>query len=157
MRRSGGSIMETVAQPTADAKAQIANVIAALADSWNRHDMRMYAAQFTEDADFVNVLGMHDHGRREIEARHEDVHRTIFRNSTLRTQDYSLRLLNPGVVLAHIRWEMTGHENPPGATFAPGVRRGVITGVFVEQEGRWLIAAFHNTEVVPITLPGRAK
>ena len=45
------------AQPTTDAKAQIANVVAALADSWNRHDMVAYAAQFTEDADFVNVIG----------------------------------------------------------------------------------------------------
>ncbi len=116
--------------------------------------MAAYASQFTEDADFVNVIGMHWRGRGEIEARHVDVHRTIFRNSTLRTLDYSLRLLSPGVVLAHINWEMSGHENPPGANFAPGVRHGVITGVFVEQEGRWLIAAFHNTDVVPITLPG---
>ncbi len=146
--------MHTAAQPTTDAKAQIANNVAAFADSWNRHDMQALAALFTEDADFVNVIGMHWHGRSEIEARHVDVHRTIFRNSTLHTLDHSLRLLSPGVVLAHINWEMAGHENPPGATFAPGVRHGVITGVFVEQEGRWLIAAFHNTEVVPINLLG---
>ena len=146
--------MQTAAQPTTDAEAQIANIVAALADSWNRHDMATYAAQFTEDADFVNVIGMHWHGRSEIEARHVDVHRTIFRNSTLRTLDYSLRLLSPGVVLANINWEMAGHENPPGANFAPGLRHGVITGVLVEREGRWLIAAFHNTDVAPINLPG---
>src|SRR5271166_5532170 len=146
--------MQTVAQPTTDAKAQIANVVAALAASWNRHDMVTYAALFTEDADFVNVVGMHWRGRDLIRERHEEIHRTIFRNSTLRTLDYSLRPLSPGVVLAHIHWEMSGHENPPGANFAPGVRHGVITGVFVEQEGRWLIAAFHNTDVVAVTLPG---
>jgi uncharacterized protein (TIGR02246 family) len=146
--------MQTAAQPATDVKVQIANIVAALADSWNRHDMAMYAAQFTKDADFVNVIGMHWRGRGEIETRHADVHRTIFRNSTLRTLDYSLRLLSPGIVLTHINWEMSGHENPPGANFAHGVRHGVITGVFVEQGGRWLIAAFHNTEVVPITLPG---
>jgi len=146
--------MQTAAQPTTDAKAQIANIVGSLADSWNRHDMAAYAALFTEDADFVNVIGMHWHGRGEIEARHVDVHRTIFRNSTLRTLDHSLRLLRPGVILTHINWEMSGHENPPGTNFAPGVRHGVITGVFVEQEGRWLIAAFHNTDVVPVTRPG---
>ena len=146
--------MQTTAQPATDAKAQVAKIVASLADSWNRHDMATYAAQFTDDADFVNVIGMHWHGRSEIEARHVDVHRTIFRNSTLRTLDYSLRFLSPGVVLAHINWEMSGHESPPGANFAPGVRHGVITGVFVEQEGRWLIAAFHNTDVVSVTFPG---
>jgi len=64
--------MPTTTEPTADAKAQIANVVAALVDSWNRHDMATYAAQFTENADFVNVLGMHYGGRPEIEARHAD-------------------------------------------------------------------------------------
>jgi uncharacterized protein (TIGR02246 family) len=149
--------MPNAGEPTAEAKAEITQVVAALSDSWNRHDMASYAAQFTEDADFVNVIGMHWRGRPEIEARHEDVHRTIFRNSTLRTLDHSMRLLNPGVVLAHIRWEMTGHESPPGAPFSANVRHGIITGVFVQQEGRWLIAAFQNTDIVPLQLPGGKK
>jgi uncharacterized protein (TIGR02246 family) len=141
---------------SADAKSQIANVINALTDSWNRHDMTTYAAQFTDDADFVNVIGMHWRGRPEIEARHTDVHRTIFRNSKLQTLDYSLRLLAPGVVLAHIRWEMTGHESPPGANFAD-VRHGVITGVLVGHDGHWRIAAFHNTDIIPMSGPTGAK
>jgi hypothetical protein len=41
---------------------------------------------------------MHWKGRAEIIARHEDVHRTIFRNSTLKALDYALRLLAPGAV-----------------------------------------------------------
>jgi len=146
--------MPTTSEPSAEAKAQIASVIAALSDSWNQHDMAAYGAQFADDADFVNVVGMHWNGREEITARHEEVHRSIFRNSTLRTLDYSLRLLSPGIVLAHIRWEMTGHEAPPGAPFSADARRGIITGVFVEQAGRWLIAAFQNTDIVPIALPG---
>jgi uncharacterized protein (TIGR02246 family) len=77
--------MSAAAAPSTDAQAQIAGVIAALSDSWNRHDMAGYGAQFTEDADFVNVIGMHWQGCAEITARHEDVHRTIFRNSTLKT------------------------------------------------------------------------
>jgi uncharacterized protein (TIGR02246 family) len=149
--------MASTAAPSTDAQTQIAGVVAALAESWNRHDMNTYGAQFTEDADFVNVVGMHWKGRAEITARHEDVHRTIFRNSTLRTLGYSLRLLAPGVVLAHINWEMSGHEPPPGAPFSAAVRHGVISGVFVEQGGRWLITAFQNTDIVPIAFPGGGK
>ena len=141
---------------SADVQSQIAIIISALTDSWNRHDMTTYAAQFTDDADFVNAIGMHWRGRPEIEARHADVHRSIFRNSRLQTLDYSLRLLAPGVVLAHIRWEMTGHESPPGAKFSD-VRHGVITSVFVEHDGHWRIAAFHNTDIIPMALPLEAK
>jgi uncharacterized protein (TIGR02246 family) len=145
--------MASSAQLKPQAQAEIVSIVKALADSWNSHDMETYAAQFAEDANFINVLGMHDRGRAEIEARHVDIHRTIFRNSTLRTLGCSLRPLAAGVVLGHIQWEMTGHETPPGMQFRK-VRRGVITAVFVEQDGRWLIAAFQNTDVVPVPLPG---
>ena len=58
--------MPTTSEPSAEAKAQIASVIAALSDSWNQHDMAAYGAQFADDADFVNVVGMHWNGREEI-------------------------------------------------------------------------------------------
>jgi uncharacterized protein (TIGR02246 family) len=140
------------AQDLQNAKVQIESVIHALAESWNSHDMAMYGAQFADDADFVNVLGMHWHGREAIESQHAAIHRTIFRNSVLKILDYSFRPLGTDVVLVHIRWEMTGHETPPGVPFAE-VRHGMITSVFVEREERWLIGAMQNTEIVPVSLP----
>lgn len=137
---------------SADAKSQIEKTIVNLADSWNRHDMATFAAQCSDEADFVNVVGMHWRGRSQIEAHHVALHRTIFRNSTLRYLDNSLRPLANGVVLAHIRWEMSGHESPPGSHFA-AVRRGVITAVLVEESQGWLITAFQNTDIVPIPMP----
>jgi uncharacterized protein (TIGR02246 family) len=140
------------AQDFQNAKVQIESVINALAESWNRHDMTLFGAQFADDADFVNVLGMHWHGRPLIEEQHAAVHRTIFRNSMLKILEHSVRPLTPDVVLAHIQWEMTGHESPPGVPFEK-VRHGVMTGVFVEREERWVIGAMQNTEVVPVPAP----
>ena len=140
------------AQDFQNAKVQIEGVINALTESWNSHDMALYGAQFADDADFVNVLGMHWHGREAIAAQHAAIHRTIFRNSVLKILDYSLRPLGAGVLLVLLRWEMTGHETPPGVPFAT-VRHGMITSVFVEREERWVIGALQNTEIVPVTLP----
>ena len=137
-------------------KFQIESSLKALADAWNSHDMAEYAAEFTEDADFVNILGMHWRGRARIESQHAALHCTIFRNSQLRIVDVSLRPLGPGVILALVNWEMTGHETPPGAPFVE-VRHGVITGVFVQDGERWRITAFHNTNTVPVSLPGEDK
>ena len=111
-------------QDPQEVKGQIASIVQTLADSWNSHDMDLYAAQFADDADFVNVLGMHWHGRPEIAARHAEVHRTIFRNSKLRVLDHSVRPLAPDIVLALITWEMTGHETPPGVLFTNHVSVG---------------------------------
>ena len=143
--------MAAAASFNIEAQSEIFLVVKTLTDSWNTHDMSTYAAQFTDDADFINVLGMHSRGRAEIESLHVTIHRTIFRNSTLKTLSCSLRPLAPGIALAHINWEMTGHEIPPGAPFGK-VRHGVVTGVFVEQDGKWRIRAFHNTDTVPVAL-----
>lgn len=137
------------AQDLQNAKVQIESVINELTESWNSHDMARYGAQFADDADFVNVLGMHWHGRPLIEEQHALVHRTIFRNSVLKVLDHSLRPLGPGAILVLIRWEMTGHETPPGVRFEK-VRHGIITAVFVEREERWVIGAFQNTEIAPV-------
>ena len=144
--------MEIGAQTSAEAKSQVEAVVKALIESWNAHDMTVYGAQFADDADFVNVLGMHWRGRSEIERLHAELHRTIFRNSSLRLEDYSVRPLGPGILLAHVKWEMRGHESPPGAPFAE-IRHGMITAVFVEKEERWLISALQNTEIVPVPWP----
>lgn len=130
-------------------KAQIDNVINAIVESWNTHDMKLHAAQFTDDADFVNVLGMYWKGRAEIEQHHAAIHSTIFRNSKLRILEHSVRELSDTVALAHVRWEMTGHDAIPGVNFTE-VRRGIGTVVLVEQGGQWLISAFQNTDIVPV-------
>ena len=137
------------AQDLQNAKVQIESVVNALAESWNSHDMMLFAAQFADDADFVNVLGMHWHGRPAIEEKHAELHRTVFRNSTLKISEYSVRPLTGDVVLAHIQWEMSGHETPADVAFEK-VRHGMITAVFVEREERWVIGAFQNTEVAPV-------
>jgi len=130
----------------------IETVVSAVVDAWNRHDMKAYAAQFTEDADFVNVVGMHFRGRPQIEAVHIDLHRTIFRNSNLRSVNTTVRPVNDQVAMAHVAWEMTGAEGLPGWN-VPELRKGMMSLVLVLRGDRWLITAAQNTDVVPLELP----
>jgi uncharacterized protein (TIGR02246 family) len=130
----------------------IETVVSAVVDAWNRHDMKAYAAQFTEDADFVNVVGMHFRGRPQIEAVHIDLHRTIFRNSNLRSVNTTVRPVNDQVAMAHVAWEMTGAEGLPGWN-VPELRKGMMSLVLVLRGDRWLISAAQNTDVVPLELP----
>lgn len=130
----------------------IDTVVSAVVEAWNRHDMKAYSAQFTEDADFVNVVGMHFRGRPQIEAVHVDLHRTIFRNSFLRAVSATVRPVNDQVALAHVAWEMTGAEGLPGWN-VPELRKGMMSLVLVRTGDRWLITAAQNTDAVPLELP----
>jgi uncharacterized protein (TIGR02246 family) len=121
-------------------------------DTWNRHDMTAHVALFHPDADFVNVLGRRMHGRTEIDAIHQRLHRTIFRNSALRSEGHTVRFLTPAIAIVHLNWEMTGAEGLPGWQPAE-VRHGLMTWVLVEEDGKWRIVAAHNTDTVPIPMP----
>jgi uncharacterized protein (TIGR02246 family) len=96
-------------------------------------------------------IGMHWQGRQEIEAKHAQTHRTIFRNSVLKIVEVTVRFLNPNIALAHARTELKSAESLR-ETVAPEVRRTLLTLVLMKDTARWLIAAAHNTDIVPVAL-----
>jgi uncharacterized protein (TIGR02246 family) len=116
--------------------------------AWNRHDAKALAALFTEQADFVNVIGLHWKGREEIERAHAEIHATRMKNSHLAILSRSARPLSSDVVLVHATWELegdTGIEGKPLPT-----RKGVLSFVVARQGGRWLAESAQNTDIVPL-------
>lgn len=134
----------------------VRNLVASFATAWNRHDMDAFGKLFALDADFVNVAGDHWVGRKEIQLRHAYAHGTIpvssvpddnpkyygiFKHSTLTFTHVDVRFLRKDVALAHTSCELAGDAR------TQNVRRCVLTFVLTEQNGGWLIAAAHNTEI----------
>lgn len=116
--------------------------------------MAAFAAQFTEDTDFVNVLGLHLRGRPAIEAQHVAIHQIVFRSSQLQRLDQTIRSLTSEVAVAHVNWQMTGHETGPVKQWQPEVRRGILTAVLPEGD-TWRITTLHNTDTLAV--PGLGK
>lgn len=140
--------MSALEQTTAEIDCVLSKVVA----TWNHHDVKANAALFTEDADFVNVVGVRMRGRKEIEAQHEKLHRTLMRNSVVSIQQRSLRLLSSDVAVAHVQWEMKGGEKVAGWDVRE-TRHGIFTYILVRENGRWLITGAHNTDTVAVNLP----
>ncbi len=113
----------------------IRQVVERWGDAWNRHDMTLMAELVSDDADFVNVWGMHWHGRAQIEREHADRHKTQFKDSVWTTRDVGLQLLRPDVALVHLRWEMSVG------------REGLFTWVMTKEPAGWRIRAAHNTNI----------
>ncbi len=136
------------ADQRAEDEQQVRETATAQQDTWNRHDAKGYAALFTEDADCVNVVGWWWKGRQEIEAKLARAFQFVFRDSTLKIEDVQVRFLSPKVAIAHVRWTMQGAKTPPNI---PEPRVGLQTLTLQKQGGKWLIAAFQNTNAVPET------
>jgi uncharacterized protein (TIGR02246 family) len=124
-------------------------VVHGFEDAWNRHDMDAFAMLFATDADFVNVIGMRWVGRDAIKQHHAASHATMFKTSTLKIEDTTVRFLKADVATARSVWTLSGITSATGQ-LAP-MRTGILTHVLERLDGHWLIVLTQNTD---ISMPG---
>lgn len=126
-------------------EAAVAAVVHGFEDAWNRHDMDAFAELFATDADFVNVVGTRWVGRDAIKQNHAASHATIFKSSTLKIGDTTVRFLKADVATARSEWALSGITSKTGQ-LAPA-RTGILTNVLEKIDGRWLIVLTQNTDI----------
>jgi uncharacterized protein (TIGR02246 family) len=120
-------------------------VVHGFEDAWNRHDMDAFAVLFATDADFVNVIGMRWIGRDAIRQHHAASHATIFKTSTLRIGDTTVRFLKADVATSRSEWTLSGITAETGQ-LAP-TRAGILTHLLERIDGHWLIVLTQNTDI----------
>ena len=126
---------------TVDREA-VSAIVKELEAAWNAADGARFAVPFTEDADFVNIRGEHFRTREVIARGHQAIFDTLYKGSTVRNELAALRPIAPGVLLAHVKAVLNVPTGP-----LTGKLNSQISMVLVQQQGNWLIAAFHNTLV----------
>lgn len=122
----------------------IQEISAALERAWNVGDGSEWAKYFAEDADFVNIYGMHGKGRQAIAAAHDMIFRTVYAGSVLSTTVSQVRMLREDVALVHLRSRLQVPQGP-----LAGEMHALPSAVRTLDGGGWTIAAFHNVLVQP--------
>lgn len=110
-------------------------------------DAKVLASLFTDDADFVNVVGLWWHNRQDIETAHDYGLRTFFKTSEITAGRTSVRYLGEDVAVVHVRWKLTGQIDKDGNLLDP--RKTVMMFVVQKQADGWIAVAAQNTDVIP--------
>lgn len=126
-------------------EAGVNAVVHGFEEAWNHHDMDAFAMLFATDADFVNVIGMRWVGRDAIKQHHAASHATVFKSSTLKIGDTTIRFLKTDVATARSLWTLSGITSETGQ-LAP-TRTGILTHVLERVDGHWLIVLTQNTDI----------
>ena len=109
---------------------------------WNTKSGALFAKPFAEDADYVVINGSYIKGRAAIEAGHQRIFDTIYKDTTLSLTVKQIRFLRPDVAVVHVSGQRVGPTKDV-------VTDAMITIVMTKQKDGWLIAAFQNTAVAP--------
>lgn len=142
-----GCLSSLFALPPEDHQA-IHRIIVDYTNSWNRSTGKGFSKDFSVDADFVNIYGMHFKGKQEIEDRHIEILSTLFKESQLEILQTNLREVNPDLVIANVYWKLDGYRDPrSGKDAITQTKKGIFIQVFVRAEKKWEITASQNTLV----------
>ncbi|GGL22516.1 SgcJ/EcaC family oxidoreductase [Nocardia jinanensis] len=132
---------------TQDDKAAIIAVMAEMSSTWARHDADAYGALFTQDATYVTFVGTYYSGRADIVECHRALFAKFLKNTELAGEITDIRFFGPDTAV------VTGRGDTYKGATAPRVSKlsKVQTCTFVrEADGRWRVAAFHNTQRKPL-------
>jgi uncharacterized protein (TIGR02246 family) len=126
---------------TAD-EAGIQDVVKQLEDAWNASDSRRFAAQFVEDATFIQIFGGQLDGRTAIEGSHRAIFDTIYKGSTATFTLRSIRFVRPDVAIVFTQTHLK---------FFQGVEAREMetrpTMVMVKEQAKWHIVVLQNTKI----------
>lgn len=133
---------QTPAGARAEDEAGIRKIVSRMQEGWNTGDGKAFAAPFAEDADYVVINGMRVKGRVAIDAGHQSIFDTVYKNSNNTPVIHSIRFLRNDVAVAHVEWSLKFHD---GAVTREG--KAMNTLVLTKDNGQWSIAAFQNTSI----------
>jgi uncharacterized protein (TIGR02246 family) len=142
--------------PSSSAEPLIRQALARQEQAWNRHDAKAWVSDFSDDAEFINILGMSLQGRAEIERRHDEIFRTIFARSRVVVKTRKVRLLGATAALAETDYELRDYDRlPPGirATDNDGTLRTRLKYVWEQRPEGWRIVSAQNTAILPPPAP----
>jgi uncharacterized protein (TIGR02246 family) len=121
----------------------VPEIFAGLEDAWNHADGARWGEAFSEDADFVNVQGLHFRGAAAVAAGHQRILDSIYLDSKVRYSVVSSALIADRCLLGIVEARLDVPAGP-----LQGSHPATITAVVVDAgDGVWKVRSFHNTLV----------
>lgn len=130
---------------SAQDQAAIGAIVRAVPEALNHKDMKAYAELFDDDADWINVVGMHWRGKANVVKAHTIYLKTLFSKGGMSTAQMSIRAVTADVAIAVVTENDKGGVLPDGSKAPPG--SGRLTYVLVKRNGTWKITHGHNTGI----------
>ena len=131
-------------------RSEIAAIVAAEDDAWNRGSADGFAERVLPDVVFTNVVGMFSVGKAPFVAQHQHIFSTIYKGSTNRQEVQHITLVKTDVAIVDTLSVVTGALHvPPGIQLIDGAINARLEQVMVRRPDGWWVASFHNVAVNP--------
>jgi uncharacterized protein (TIGR02246 family) len=129
-----------------DLAAQVRDLADRYAAAWNAADMDAMTALYADDVHWVNIVGMHWQGKRDVDHAHRVYFDIMFKGVPMTLQEIeSVVPLPGGGAVAVIRWAVGAFTTPVGQPVPPS--RDRMSLVLTPDGDRLRIAHGANVQV----------
>ncbi len=111
-------------------------------------DADFLSSLFSEDAEFVNVVGLWWHNRKDIRKAHAYGFNNIFGDSNLRLMETAVKYLADDIAVVHARMRLK-NQTPSKKHEAPLIRQNIFSFVVKKLNDKWICESAHNTDIIP--------
>jgi uncharacterized protein (TIGR02246 family) len=133
-----------------DSRPDIAALISAEDEAWNRGDARRFSDNALPEVVFTNIIGMFSVGKAPFLAQHEHIFATIYKGSVLHQTIQQITMLTSDIAIVDTLATVTGATHaPPGVELIHGAILTRLEQVLVHRADGWWVASFHNVAVHP--------
>jgi uncharacterized protein (TIGR02246 family) len=135
----GGNVMPATEQQA------ISRTLTQFESAWHARDMQSFGEIFTDDAQWVNIVGMRWVGKQQVVRAHERLLATRYKGVDVHNTGFDAQLIAPGVAL--VTWfSYVDAFTMPDGTKMPQMKT-IGTLVMVQRGERWLIRAGENVPI----------
>ena len=123
----------------------IRKTVLGIEESWNTHDMKAFARLLREDAEWINVVGMHWHGRDAVVKAHAIFHELMFKDCRIKTDAVEIRELDGGHAIAVVTTTQDSYTTPNGHVMPKGQTKQSY--VLAKEPEGWKIVHAQNVRI----------
>lgn len=120
----------------------IHDIVARMADAWNRGDADAWVEPFADDAAFVTIFGQEFPDRETNRREHAEILQGVFKGSRIEAVIHRLHFVRPDVAVLAL--DVRLHVPDDGGT---RLRRTRLLHVLERHVGDWRIVASQNTDI----------
>jgi uncharacterized protein (TIGR02246 family) len=125
----------------------VRQVVNAYEQAWNKHDVDAMVSLFTDDIEWINVVGMWWRGLQDVKRGYVWIHETMLKNVSIHIDSCSVRLLTPGLAICVVMWRKGSFVVAGGKQMPEGKD---IMSLYLRKVGeRWAITGGQNTTINP--------
>ena len=130
----------------AEDESAIRKLVATNEAGWNSHDMKALGSIFHDDAEFINVVGMHWRGKDAIVKAHAAYHETIFKDCKLHSDELSIRPIGPNHAIGV--WVQTQDTfTTPDGSLVPKHQNRMTLVFSKDSKAGWQVVQGQNTRI----------